>query len=134
MTQGTLCAPALLTSPVMTSSGSTSFCSESAIQVSLACGCSADLTPHVASLAFTSLYFTSMSLLAEDRPSGKAVHYSPGMHLRLKAYVYQLNEDGPTKDSAGGGEEGEGGGSTEMAAQYTQWQLPAKDLDGLWER
>lgn len=55
----------------------------------------------------------------------------------LTVFVYQLNEDGPSSESSTsgsgeGGGEGEGGES-EVVNQYTQWSLPAREFEGIWE-
>lgn len=57
---------------------------------------------------------------------------------QLVVFIYQLNEDGPSSESStsasgeGGGEGGEGGES-EVVNQYTQWSLPAREFEGIWE-
>jgi hypothetical protein len=53
-------------------------------------------------------------------------------------FVYQNNEDGPSSESAApaegeGGEGGGGSGEAEVMTQYTQWNLPSLEFEGVWE-
>jgi hypothetical protein len=45
--------------------------------------------------------------------------------------VYTCNEDGPSSEVASGNNDENS--SSEALSNYTQWNLPAKEFDGLWE-
>lgn len=54
----------------------------------------------------------------------------------VQCYVYTLNEEGPSAESSaaqGGSEGGAGDGTAEVLTQYTQWNLPSADFEGVWE-
>lgn len=59
----------------------------------------------------------------------------------LNVYVYQLNEEGASMETAmgaagaGGGDGGADGADGDgVLSNYTQWDLPAREFEGLWER
>jgi hypothetical protein len=54
---------------------------------------------------------------------------------QLVVFIYQLNEDGPSSESAtsASGEGNGEGGESEVVNQYTQWSLPAREFEGIWE-
>jgi hypothetical protein len=59
---------------------------------------------------------------------------APYWNSEVAVFVYQLNEDGPSSETAGDGDTGrDGGGSGEVQTQYTQWSLPAAEFEGTWE-
>lgn len=79
----------------------------------------------------------SSSSSSSSSSSGNGVRsiYLPSVNFwqaKLQVYVFQLNEDGPSNEGAGG-DEGNGGGETDVVSQYTQWNLPAVEFEGTWE-
>jgi len=55
---------------------------------------------------------------------------------QLVVFIYKFKEDGPSSESAtsaSGEGNGEGGGESEVVNQYTQWSLPTREFEGIWE-
>ena len=48
----------------------------------------------------------------------------PAWNTSLQVFAFQLNEEGPAEETTE---------DDESTTAYTQWELPAKEFDGLWE-